>query len=96
MMKEEIEQEDSSIISLCGTYWEFNEIPTNPESTNFWLLKPNLALWYTTYDNKWRFLLMNFGSHSRRSGECFDTKHDAKVHYESGKSLTWIKSDLRE
>ena len=79
-----------------GHYWEFNEIPANPKSTNFWLIKPDIALWFTTLDNKWRFLFMPFGKISRRSGECFETKHDAKMHYESGKNLTWVGTAIKE
>lgn len=75
---------------------DFDEVPLNPETSNFWMITPIIALWFASYDNKWRFMLLISGSPARRSGESFETMREAQEFYESGKIPTWVKSTLLE
>ena len=75
---------------------DFDEVPPYPESSNFWMITPTIALWFSSYDNRWRFMLLNTGVRARRSGESFETKEEAKEFYESGKLPTWVKASLVE
>lgn len=88
--------EESNDVIYATEIWDFNDIPINPGSSNIWMIEHTIALWFTTHDNKWRFILMNFGDHTRRSGECFDTIFEARDFYQSGKCPTWVKSSLTE
>ena len=70
---------------------DFKDIPANPETSNFWMINNKAALWFSSYDNRWRFMLLMPGQRARRSGESFATKKEAQDFYESRKTLTWMK-----
>lgn len=79
-----------------GKITDFDEIESNPETSNFWMITPDIALWFSSYDNKWRFMHLIPGNPTRRSGESFETKAAAKEFLQSGKVPTWVKGSIVE
>lgn len=73
---------------------DFDEIPANPETSNVWMIDKEIALWFTSYDNRWRFMLMSFENKTRRSGESFATKKEAEEFLKSGSLPTWVKGGI--
>ena len=73
---------------------DFIEIPLNPTETDFWMVEKDIAVWFTTYDRRWRFLLLMAGQHTRRSGESFGTWKEIKAFYDAGKNPTWVKGAI--
>jgi hypothetical protein len=89
----EDENGDKYVLNL-GKIWDFDEIPSKPETSNIWMIDKNIALWFTSYDDRWRFMLMEYHKSPRRSGESFETKKEAEDFYKSNSLPTWVKGSL--
>ena len=84
---------DDLILNISKLY-DFEEIPAEPKSSNVWMIEHNVAVWFSTYDNKWRLMLMSMNEHTRRSGESFDSLKDIEDFCKSGKVPTWVKGSI--
>ena len=71
----------------------FSDIPSKPDETGIWMIDARTALWFTTFDDKWRFLRMEMDQRTQRSVEEFESKHQAML-FHSDNALTWTRVPL--
>jgi len=75
---------------------DFDEIPDHPSRSDAWMLDHRVALWFSTLDNRWRFLLPEIALSTRRSVESFASKQEAAEFYRARKMPTWTSTRLSE
>lgn len=73
---------------------DINEIPDIPEHSDIWMLNHETALWYSTFDNKWRLMLFKPFEKTNHSVEFFETKEEAYNHFTEELDVTWTTNPI--